>query len=267
MSARPLACRRRSASPSLPWGGADRTATTSAAPFPAAIPSSSCATAACARRTTTTRGLPASSGRSVSPFPRSSAMIRSAGSSSWRTSGMRTSSPSATPPPSSAATSTRRPCGSPPCCTHSRRSASRAGLRLMPGFGPELYRWEQDYFREQCVGKVCGIALYRGRGGGPGERACGPYPAPDGDPVGPRPPGPPVAERDGPKRRAVPHRLPGDAPREPLLRPRVAPLRSVCRNPGGRSHCTPEILLRSDPAALRLGGVPGALPLAARRSA
>jgi hypothetical protein len=34
-----------------------------------------------------------------------------------------------------------------------------AGLRLMPGFGAELYRWERDYFREQCVGKVCGIAL------------------------------------------------------------------------------------------------------------
>ncbi len=37
-----------------------------------------------------------------------------------------------------------------------------AGLRLMPGFGPELYRWEQDYFREQCVGKVCGILLTAG---------------------------------------------------------------------------------------------------------
>ena len=34
-----------------------------------------------------------------------------------------------------------------------------SGLRLMPGFGAELYRWERDYFREQCVGKVCGIAL------------------------------------------------------------------------------------------------------------
>ncbi len=33
------------------------------------------------------------------------------------------------------------------------------GLRLMPGFSPELYRWERDYFREQCVGKVCGICL------------------------------------------------------------------------------------------------------------
>jgi aminoglycoside/choline kinase family phosphotransferase/choline kinase len=32
-------------------------------------------------------------------------------------------------------------------------------LRLMPGFGLELYRWERDYFLEQCVGKVCGIAL------------------------------------------------------------------------------------------------------------
>ena len=39
-----------------------------------------------------------------------------------------------------------------------------AGLRLMPGFGPELYRWERDYFREQCVGKVCGIALTAGEG-------------------------------------------------------------------------------------------------------
>ena len=29
----------------------------------------------------------------------------------------------------------------------------------MPGFSPELYRWERDYFREQCVGKVCGIVL------------------------------------------------------------------------------------------------------------
>jgi N-acetylmuramate 1-kinase len=34
-----------------------------------------------------------------------------------------------------------------------------AGVRLMPGFGPELYRWEREYFREECVGKVCGIPL------------------------------------------------------------------------------------------------------------
>jgi aminoglycoside/choline kinase family phosphotransferase/choline kinase len=37
-----------------------------------------------------------------------------------------------------------------------------ADLRLMPGFGPELYRWERDYFREQCVGKACGIRLAGG---------------------------------------------------------------------------------------------------------
>lgn len=30
-------------------------------------------------------------------------------------------------------------------------------VRLMPGFGPELYRWERDYFREQCVRKACGV--------------------------------------------------------------------------------------------------------------
>ena len=29
----------------------------------------------------------------------------------------------------------------------------------MPAFGPELYRWERDYFREQCVTKTCGIRL------------------------------------------------------------------------------------------------------------
>ncbi|MBU4073847.1 MAG: phosphotransferase [Proteobacteria bacterium] len=37
-----------------------------------------------------------------------------------------------------------------------------AGLRLMPAFGPELYRWERDYFREQCVRKACGIELTDG---------------------------------------------------------------------------------------------------------
>lgn len=32
-------------------------------------------------------------------------------------------------------------------------------IRLMPGFGTELYRWERDYFRQQCVRKICGIDL------------------------------------------------------------------------------------------------------------
>jgi NDP-sugar pyrophosphorylase family protein/aminoglycoside/choline kinase family phosphotransferase len=34
-----------------------------------------------------------------------------------------------------------------------------AGLRLMPGFDAELYRWERDYFREECVRNVCRIDL------------------------------------------------------------------------------------------------------------
>jgi aminoglycoside/choline kinase family phosphotransferase/dTDP-glucose pyrophosphorylase len=34
-----------------------------------------------------------------------------------------------------------------------------AGVRSMPGFGPELYRWERDYFREHCVMKACGVRL------------------------------------------------------------------------------------------------------------
>jgi aminoglycoside/choline kinase family phosphotransferase len=33
------------------------------------------------------------------------------------------------------------------------------GIRLMPGFDPKLYRWERDYFREECIMKTCGIRL------------------------------------------------------------------------------------------------------------
>jgi aminoglycoside/choline kinase family phosphotransferase/choline kinase len=33
------------------------------------------------------------------------------------------------------------------------------GVRLMSGFGPELYRWERDYFRQHCVREICGIRL------------------------------------------------------------------------------------------------------------
>jgi len=32
-------------------------------------------------------------------------------------------------------------------------------VRLMESFGPDLYRWEQDYFREHFVRNVCGIKL------------------------------------------------------------------------------------------------------------
>ncbi len=30
---------------------------------------------------------------------------------------------------------------------------------LMEGFGPRLYRWERDYFRDHFVGNVCGVRL------------------------------------------------------------------------------------------------------------
>ena len=36
------------------------------------------------------------------------------------------------------------------------------GLRLMPGFDEELYRWEREYFRKQCVRNACGIVLEKG---------------------------------------------------------------------------------------------------------
>ena len=32
-------------------------------------------------------------------------------------------------------------------------------VRLMEGFGPDLYRWERDYFRDHFVRDVCGIKL------------------------------------------------------------------------------------------------------------
>ena len=32
-------------------------------------------------------------------------------------------------------------------------------VRLMEGFGPDLYRWERDYFKEHFVRNVCGIDL------------------------------------------------------------------------------------------------------------
>jgi aminoglycoside/choline kinase family phosphotransferase len=34
-----------------------------------------------------------------------------------------------------------------------------ARVRLMEGFGPDLYRWERDYFRDHFVRGVCGIEL------------------------------------------------------------------------------------------------------------
>jgi aminoglycoside/choline kinase family phosphotransferase/choline kinase len=41
----------------------------------------------------------------------------------------------------------------------SSESLPARDIRLMPGFSPELYRWERAYFREHCVYKTCGISL------------------------------------------------------------------------------------------------------------
>ena len=38
-------------------------------------------------------------------------------------------------------------------------------IRLMPGFGTELYRWERDYFRKHCVSRTCDIRLTGGEDG------------------------------------------------------------------------------------------------------
>lgn len=35
----------------------------------------------------------------------------------------------------------------------------RHTMRLMPGFGPELYRWEREYFYDNLIRGVCGIEL------------------------------------------------------------------------------------------------------------
>ena len=34
-----------------------------------------------------------------------------------------------------------------------------AGLCLMPGFDAGLYRWERDYFRQECVRNACGVEM------------------------------------------------------------------------------------------------------------
>jgi N-acetylmuramate 1-kinase len=39
------------------------------------------------------------------------------------------------------------------------RDLSSGRVRLMESFGPELYRWERDYFRSHFVRDVCGIEL------------------------------------------------------------------------------------------------------------
>ncbi|MDZ4063163.1 MAG: phosphotransferase [Coriobacteriia bacterium] len=39
-----------------------------------------------------------------------------------------------------------------------------ADVPLMPGFGPELYRWEWDYFRQHCVRNICRIDCSEGEG-------------------------------------------------------------------------------------------------------
>lgn len=35
--------------------------------------------------------------------------------------------------------------------------AGEAGVKMMPGFGPELYRWECDYFRDNFLQAYCGL--------------------------------------------------------------------------------------------------------------
>jgi aminoglycoside/choline kinase family phosphotransferase len=39
------------------------------------------------------------------------------------------------------------------------KSFPLAHVKLMEGFGPDLYRWERDYFRDHFVRDVCGIEL------------------------------------------------------------------------------------------------------------
>lgn len=45
---------------------------------------------------------------------------------------------------------------------HSQESLAaflKSGPRTMPGFGPELYRWERDYFRDNAVRRILGADL------------------------------------------------------------------------------------------------------------
>ncbi len=41
----------------------------------------------------------------------------------------------------------------------SEKDFPSARVRLMEGFGPDLYRWERDYFRDHFIRGVCGVEL------------------------------------------------------------------------------------------------------------
>ena len=74
-----------------------------------------------------------------------------------------------------------------------------AEIRLMPAFGPELYRWERDYFREHCVAKTCGIRL-TGEEDEALETELEALAQRSGHDPGARSPRSPVPERDDPER-------------------------------------------------------------------
>jgi len=48
------------------------------------------------------------------------------------------------------------------CRLHSFPPES-AGVKMMPGFGPELYRWEREYFRENFLAGFCRIQMEEAR--------------------------------------------------------------------------------------------------------
>ena len=41
--------------------------------------------------------------------------------------------------------------------------AGNAGIKTMPGFGPELYRWEREYFRENFIEAFCRLQIGEGQ--------------------------------------------------------------------------------------------------------
>ena len=113
-------------------------------------------------------------------------------------------------------------------------------VRLMEGFGPDLYRWERDYFNHHFVRDACGIKLepsfereLEAELSKLAERLMATKRSLVHRHAA-------IPERDGPKWGSLLHRLPGNALWEFLLRSWFASLRSLCDFL--RQRAPPELL-------------------------
>ena len=91
-------------------------------------------------------------------------------------------------------------------------------------FNSELYLWEQNYFFENCLGRLLQNRERKARAAGVPTRAAGNRRSPCIVPESPGAPRFSIAEHHHPKRSGAPDRFPGNATWSCRIRSRVAPL-------------------------------------------